>query len=251
MINFDSYNIKLDCAFPISWKKGTAYARGRKFDALSFRINGSALYRHGEKEFAVNKNDVLFIPASYDYSITANRSEDVLVVHFYLNGRERIEPEVFTPINPDAFERLFTEISNVWRTKATGYKYKAYSIFYRILCEMERQREQKELLVNPKKLQLAIDYIHESFNNPQTTIESIARHIGTSSVYLRKLFRTSLEKSPLQYLNDIRIEHAVSLLKTGYYSIQDVATLSGFNDAKYFSTIYKKRTGHPPSKDFG
>jgi len=250
MINFDSYSIKLDCAFPISWKKGTAYAHSRKFDALSFRLNGSALYRHKDMEFTANKNDVLFIPANFDYTITANKSEDVLVVHFYLENSDITEPEAFTPTNPDVFERLFTEIVNVWRTKATGYKYKAYSIFYKILREMEIQKEQKELLVNPKKLQLAIDFIHENFNNPQTTIEAVARHIGTSSVYLRKLFRSSLEKSPLQYLNDIRIEHAVSLLKTGYYSIQDVATLAGFNDAKYFSSIYKKRTGHPPSKDF-
>lgn len=251
MINFDAYDLKIDCAFPISWKKGTEYAQARKFDALSFRVNGNASYRHGKTEFSVNKNDLLFIPAGYDYSITANRSEDVLVVHFYLKDSSLDKPSVFTPTNPDVFERLFSEITNVWRTKATGYKYKTYSLFYKILQQIEIQREQKELLVNPKKLQLALDYIHENFNSAQTTIESVARHIGTSSVYLRKLFRTSLEKSPLQYLNDMRIEHAVSLLKTGYYSIQDVATLSGFNDAKYFSSIYKKKTGHPPSKDFG
>ena len=118
-MNFDDYDIKLDCAFPISWKKGTAYAGARKFDALSFRVNGGATYRHKEESFAVNKNDLFFIPAGYDYSISANRSEDVLVVHFYIKDSDLNRPSVFTPTNPDVFERLFTEICAVWRSKAT------------------------------------------------------------------------------------------------------------------------------------
>ncbi len=249
MINFDSYSIKIDSAFPISWKKGTAYAKARKYDALSFRVNGSASYRHGDKEYTASKNDLLFIPANFDYTITANKSEDVLVVHFYLEGAHFDEIKIFSPQNPDVFERLFYEISKVWRTKATGYKYKMYSLFYKILGQIEIQEEQKAQRTNPKKLQLALEYLHENFNSPQTTIEAVASHIGTSSVYLRRLFQSAFGKSPLRYLNDMRVDHAVSLLKTGYYSIQEVATLSGFNDAKYFSTVYKRKIGNSPSKD--
>ena len=125
-----------------------------------------------------------------------------------------------------------------------------YSLFYKILQQIEIQTENQRSASKPKKLQLALDYIHENFNNPQTTVETIARHIGTSSVYLRRIFKSGVSKNPLQYLCDIRIEHAISLLKTGYYTIQDVAWLSGFNDAKYFSFVYKKRTGRSPSEDF-
>ncbi|MBO5879347.1 MAG: helix-turn-helix domain-containing protein [Clostridia bacterium] len=249
MINFYSYNIDLDSAFPISWKKGTAYAAARKYDAISYRVNGSAIYRHGDREYVANKNDLLFIPANFDYSITANKDEDVLVVHFYIENSSFDEITVFTPQNPDAFERIFTEICKVWRTKSTGYRYKMYSLFYKILQQIEIQEEQKAAVLKPKKLQLALDYLHENFDNPQTTIESVASYVGASSVYLRRLFRNAFNKNPLQYLNDMRIEHAISLLKTGYYSIQDVAALSGFNDPKYFSEVYKKKIGHSPSKD--
>ena len=238
MINFNLYDIKLDCAFEISWKKSTAYAKARKFDALSYRINGSALYRHGDKEYSVNKNDIVFIPKGYDYTITANKSEDVLVAHFYLENSNLDEISVFTPKNPDVFERYFYEMAKVWRTKSTGYRNK-----------LEIQEEQQNALLKPKKLQLALDCLHESFNSPQTTVESIAKYAGVSTVYLRRLFKKTFGKNPLSYLNDMRIEHAISLLKTGYYSIQDVATLSGFNDAKYFSTLYKAKIGKPPSED--
>ena len=250
MINFNLYDIKLDCAFEISWKKSTAYAKARKFDALSYRINGSALYRHGDKEYSAKKNDILFIPAGYDYTITANKSEDVLVAHFYLKNSNLDEMAVFTPKNPDVFERLFYEMAKVWRTKATGYRHKMQSIFYKILEQIEIQEEQQRSLFKPKKLQMALDYLHENFNNPQTTIDSVANHVGVSTVYLRRLFKDAFGKNPLTYLNDMRIEHAISLLKTGYYSIGEVASLSGYSDPKYFSAIYKKIAGHPPSHDF-
>ena len=250
MINFSSYNIKIDSAFPISWKKGTAYASSRKYDAISFRLNGNALYRHGEREYIAKKNDLLFIPANYDYSITANKDEDVLVVHFYIEGSDFDEINVFTPQNPDVFERIFQDICKVWRTKPIGYKYKMYSLFYKILAQLEIQEEQKNAVLKPKKLQMALDYLHENFDSPQTTIEAVASHVGASSVYLRRLFKNAFDKNPLQYLNDMRIEHAVSLLRSGYYSVGEAAMLSGFNDAKYFSSVYKKKTGNPPSKDF-
>lgn len=54
--------------------------------------------------------------------------------------------------------------------------------------------------------------------------------------------------SPLKYLNDLKINYAIGLLKTGYYTIEEIADLSGFNDPKYFSTLYKKRFGVPPSE---
>ena len=100
----------------------------------------------------------------------------------------------------------------------------------------------------PKKLQDALDYLHENFTNAETSIESTAKHINTSTTYLRKIFTTGMNISPLKYLNDLRMNYAVGLLKTGYYSIEEIADLSGFNDPKYFSSLYKKKIGVPPSK---
>ena len=86
MIDFCAYNLKIDSAFAISWQKGTAYARPRKYDALSFRVKGNATYAHEEKIYQVHKNDLLFVPANYHYNITANKDEEVLVIHFYIEN---------------------------------------------------------------------------------------------------------------------------------------------------------------------
>ena len=248
MIPFEDLSVKIDCALPFSWKKGTGYARPRSFEALSFRIRGNADYTHDNKEYHAETNDILFVPAKYDYTIHSNTSEDVLVVHFFIENSPLREMRVFTPVNPDVFQRLFSEICETWRVKPVGYKPKMAAIFYRILEQLEIQQVKKELLVKPKTLQEALDFLHENFSNPETTVETTASHVGISSVYLRKLFHAQLNQTPLHYLTALRIEHAKALLKTGYYSVEEIATLSGFNDAKYFSSLYKKYVGISPSK---
>ena len=248
MIDFNLYNLKIDSAFSISWKKSTAYARPRNYDALSFRIKGSASYHHGSQTYHVQKNDILFVPAHYDYEISANKDEEVLVIHFFIENSAFKEMEIFTPTNPDVFYRLFAEMSETWRVKFVGYQARLTSLFYKIVEQIEIQGYKKTLLKKPAKLQEILTYIQENFTSSETSVESIARHANFSTVYLRKLFKNSLNETPLHYLNSLRMNYAIGLLKTGYYSIEDIAFLSGFNDPKYFSALYKKRTGFLPSK---
>lgn len=248
MINFNDYKIKIDSAFQISWGKSRAYARPRQYDALSFRVKGNANYYHEKQKYIVKKNDLLFVPAHYDYEIIANKDEDVLVVHFFIENSNFKKMGHFTPINPDVFYRLFLEMSEVWRIKSIGYQAKLTSIFYQIIEQIEIQEHKKLLSHNPKKLQDVLEYIHENFTNIETNVESIAKHAGFSTVYLRKLFKSNLKESPSRYLNRLRMEYAIGLLRTGYYTIEEIAFQSGFSDAAYFSQLYKKKTGKLPSE---
>lgn len=247
MINFCNYTIKIESAFSLSWEKNSAYARPRNYDALSFRINGNADYRHGEQTFHVETNDILFVPAHYDYTLTANTAENVFVIHFFIKDSAFDKLEIFTPSNPDVFKRLFTELCTVWKQKPVGYEARMLSLFYKIVEKIAAQQYGQNLVSAPPKLQLALEYLHENFAIPETTVESCANHINTSTVYLRKIFRSSLNTSPLKYLNKLRIDYAIELLKTGYYSIEETATLSGYYDPKYFSHLYKQKMGVPPS----
>ena len=231
----------------MNWEKKTAYARPRNYDALSFRISGDASYQHEKQKFHAKKYDVLFIPAHYDYILTANTKETVLVVHFFIENSSFNKMEIFSPSNPDVFERLFTELCNVWRAKPVGYEARMLSLFYKIVEQIAIQDYNKRLLSAPPKLQSALAYFHENFTAPETNVEACAKHINTSTVYLRKIFNSSLNTSPLKYLNNLRMNYATELLKTGYYSIEEIATLSGFYDPKYFSSLYKQKMGVLPS----
>ena len=69
-----------------------------------------------------------------------------------------------------------------------------------------------------------------------------------SEVYFRKLFKEEYGVSPQKYIIDLRIQNAVGLISTGYYSLKEVAYMSGYSDYKYFSVEFKKKMGISPSE---
>jgi AraC-like DNA-binding protein len=69
-----------------------------------------------------------------------------------------------------------------------------------------------------------------------------------SEVYFRRLFKEEYGVSPQKFIIDLRIQNAVALISTGYYSLKEVALMSGYSDYKYFSIEFKKAMGVSPSQ---
>ena len=82
------------------------------------------------------------------------------------------------------------------------------------------------------------------------TIDILADLCGISNTYFRKIFEKEFGISPLKYINNLRLHHALELLKSGYYSVASVSLMAGFNDPNYFSSFIKKMTGYSPSYFF-
>ena len=69
-----------------------------------------------------------------------------------------------------------------------------------------------------------------------------------SDTYFRRLFFREFGTTPLRYLTDLRISYAKELLSSGYYTVRQVAANVGFEDAKYFCTVFRKKCGCTPSE---
>ena len=52
--------------------------------------------------------------------------------------------------------------------------------------------------------------------------------------------------SPVRFVTKMKVDYAKELLVTNRYSIKQIAEMSGFEDASYFSKVFKKRTGFSP-----
>ena len=81
----------------------------------------------------------------------------------------------------------------------------------------------------------------------ELSISEVAKRSFVSEVYFRRLFKEEYGTSPQKYIAKLRIQNALALISSGYYSLGEVALLSGFGDYKYFSVEFKKAVGVSPS----
>lgn len=92
-----------------------------------------------------------------------------------------------------------------------------------------------------------INFINENYMK-EISLERISKNMYLSPVYISKIFKEETGDSPINYLIRIRLAKAREMLMEGNMSIKAVAKNVGYNDAYYFSKLYKKYFGHPPSR---
>ena len=76
--------------------------------------------------------------------------------------------------------------------------------------------------------------------------EGIARGQGITLSYFRMIFKEITGMPPTDYLNRVRILHALELLQTSDAPVAEIGRKVGIYDANYFSRLFKKVTGYPP-----
>ena len=91
-----------------------------------------------------------------------------------------------------------------------------------------------------------LNYIENHMADPiDFQKEAEKQHISSS--YYRMIFKKITGLSPLEYLSRVRILKALELLQSTYLSVGEVADAVGIHDANYFSRLFKKLVGCPPS----
>lgn len=91
----------------------------------------------------------------------------------------------------------------------------------------------------------------DQFLNKGITLGSLAKKIKTNSRYLSEIINTYKGKNFATYLNDLRIDYAISRLasdrKFRSYKLPFIAEELGYNNEQAFTLAFKKRTGTPLS----
>ena len=72
--------------------------------------------------------------------------------------------------------------------------------------------------------------------------------LGVSASHLNSVFKSYTAMTPYQYFISIKIRKAKELLEAGSLAIKEVAFRLGFDDQYYFSRLFKKKAGIPPSR---
>lgn len=97
------------------------------------------------------------------------------------------------------------------------------------------------------RLERTLHYIHTHYTD-KIALEDAADHAALSPTYFSKVFKEEIGQSFTKYINQIRVNHAKTLLKTTPCTLIEIAGMVGFEDQSYFSRVFKQEVGTSPGR---
>lgn len=127
-------------------------------------------------------------------------------------------------------------LDSIWRTE---------ELFLRFLKFIENQGVYKD------RLTVIAEQVHlflENHFNQTITNKTLEQHFHLHSNYIAIAMKTTFSKTPLELLEEIRLDRARNYLLNTDLGIKEIAQLVGFNSEVYFSNRFKKKEGYSPQK---
>lgn len=121
---------------------------------------------------------------------------------------------------------------------ALGELISSYLIVYRSNSEFSEPVEQIRSM------------ILRNYAEPEFALDEAIRSMPFHYDYLRKLFKKEMGVTPLEYMTRLRMKKAEIMMTTMWtkdYSMSEIAKLCGYEDALYFSRVFKKHFGCSPT----
>jgi AraC-like DNA-binding protein len=118
-------------------------------------------------------------------------------------------------------------------------------IIYLSKCYISADSPDAESLL---RIANVIALLEKEHMNP-LNLDDLAKIANMSKGNLIRVFRNATNQTPIEYLIDIRIQHAIELLCKTNLPVTEIAFQTGFSDSNYFSRHFRNKTNSSP-KDF-
>jgi two-component system response regulator YesN len=105
----------------------------------------------------------------------------------------------------------------------------------------------KDDIQNNKIITMAKRFVCENAGGI-ISLQDVANRLNISAGYLSTIFKQETGISFIDYVTEVRINEAKILLKDSNYKIYEIAQMTGYENAYYFSKVFKKVTGITPSE---
>ncbi|MBB3111608.1 two-component system response regulator YesN [Paenibacillus phyllosphaerae] len=124
---------------------------------------------------------------------------------------------------------------------------KARGFLVQITIRLTERQQATEERGESSLIEAVQQYIDDNYMF-DLNLTMIAERFNYHPSYFSELFKAKAGKTFIQYVTDIRMRQATRLLEETQLSLWDIAELTGFSNASYFSSKFKKVYGMSPSE---
>lgn len=228
-------------------------------------MSGNGTLKYENTDYALSAGDCVFIDCSKPYSHSTSLNLWSLAwVHFssvtmpgiYSKYVERGGSPVFRPQAYAPYLSLMQEVREIAESsdflKDMRINAKLSELLTHIMemswsPEKQQKRPGDADTVTTRSIKEIRAYLDQHYTE-KITLEDLSEKFFINRFYLTKLFKSMYGDTIINYVNKLRITNAKKLLRFSDKSIEEAGALSGFEDANYFSRIFKKVEGTTPGE---
>jgi two-component system response regulator YesN len=115
------------------------------------------------------------------------------------------------------------------------------AVYSRLVVEISVRNSQSPVVT------LARKYVEAYYAKPDLTLQEVADNAKISPTYLSKLLKKETGMSFIDYLSEVRVQKAVTLMTDPAYKMYEIAEKVGYSSQHYFSSAFKKVSGVSPN----
>ena len=238
----------------------TPHPEGRNDYQLLYIAAGKGYFyfKGSETATVVTKGHmVLFRPKEPQvYNYYVEDKTEVYWIHFtgskieeYLDSYELPKDEnvFFTGVSPD-YPWFYNQIIRELQLQRANYEDVIKLFLHHIFLTINRYIKESQQIKNNtiNDIERAIHYFNENYAKPISIEQYAEEHLMSVNWFIHS-FKSVMKVPPMQYITQLRIAAAKGYLENSTKTIAEIAAAVGYDNALYFSRIFKKRTGMTPS----
>ena len=235
--------------------------------------SGKVIVQIGTEFAEAKTGDFLYVPPTMVFKIEATEGEagmrsmvfDSSIIEanmenfdteifymFYVQSKNKIV--VFDKEHPvyKTLKKYMQESYDEYVSKDVCYKlpiraniYLMMTALLRYYCGSKNELD-RMIYHNVMRLRPVITYIAEHYKE-KIYIETLSDMITVSPDYFTKMFKDSIGRTPIDYINGLRINRAMQMLATTDISVNDISDGLGFSNSNYFHKIFKQYMDTSPA----
>ena len=213
-----------------------------KFHELNILLEGQMTYYINGERFDIKSGDILYLPAgSMRQRELSNSPNNYVGINFHAS--EKIfEKHLFQDSINEEIVMLLDYLDKIYKSNSATKPQKFTFILEALILQITDNIMKSD---KPNLANEIANYLNQHYHE-KITLNDISQETFFSVAYCESEFRSAFGISIIQYLLDLRVSEAKKLLIETSMPCSVIAHMVGFDDANYFSRIFKKKIGFSP-----
>ena len=249
-------------------------------------LDGECCFNISNVSYELSKGDIILIPAGQEYvrKPVNNKACRFAYVHFTLSEPiERISLESYNDLLKVIVKEHYEKSSDISKVVLpqiikSCVDFDDIEIILNNLLKEDRQSDgmsnylaslsllqiilimQKGILspysikndssdtAGSRIVQTAVEYIRRNYEN-RISLEDLVNITNVSPQHLIRLFRSELNMTPIEYINHVKILHAIEFLRSSNLTVEEISYKLNFTSSSYFGRVFKRYNGNTPMEE--